>query len=232
MRERTANGFATLTGIAAPWLRDDVMIDQIAAPGAGMHDHGQAGVAPHDHPFPEDMDSPAPGGPHAFEFERFLPDGSENPEFVLNQAPYRNASILLAGRNFGIGGTQTPAAARMLGCGFRAVVAPSFGPVFRGDCIQSGLFPVMLEQEHVRALAAATAAAPHLEMTIDLERQTIARPDGGPVPFQMNPRLLARFMRGLADEDETMPHQDEADAFREAQELRQPWIYRTSGDHR
>lgn len=227
-----ANGFSSIGGIAAPYLRGDVMIDYIAAPGIGMHDHGQAGAGPHDHPPPDDMDSSARRVSHAFELERYLPAGSENTDSIFNQAPYRNASILLAGRNFGIGGTQAPAAALLLGCGFRAVIAASFGPVFHDDCIQSGLFPVILEWKFVRALAAATVAAPHLEMTVDLELQTIARPDTGPIPFQMNPRLLARFMRGLADEDETMPFRKEADAFREAQELRQPWIYRTNGDPR
>ena len=227
-----ANGFSSISGIAAPYLRSDVMIDYIAAPGVGMHDHGRTDAEPHDHPSPEDMDSSARRVSHAFDLERYLPDGSENPESIFNQAPYRNASILLAGRNFGIGGTHSPAAALLLGCGFRAVIAGGFGPVFHDDCIQSGLFPVILEGKYVQALAASTVAAPRLEMTVDLELQTIARPDSGPIPFQMNPRLLARFMHGLADEDETMPFRNEADAFREAQQLRQPWIYRTHGDPR
>lgn len=227
-----ANGFSRLSGIAAPYLRGDVMIDHIAAPGADTHDHGRADIAPHDRLAPRNTDSSTGRVCRAFELERYFADGSENPASVFNQAPYRNASILLAGRNFGIGGTHTPAAARMIGCGFRAVIAPSFGPVFHDDCVQTGLFPVILEQEFVRTLAAATVAAPQLEMTIDLEQQTIARPDSGPIPFQMNPRLLERFMRGLTDEDETLPFQDEADAFREAQQSNQPWIYRPTGDPR
>lgn len=218
-----ANGFARLSGIALPYLRGDVMIDHIAAPGVGMHDHGRTD---------RELDPSARRVCRAFELERYFADGSENPASIFNQAPYRTASILLAGRNFGIGGTQTPAAAYMLGCGFRAVIAPSFGPVFHDDCVQTGLFPVILEQEFVRTLAAATAAAPHLEMTIDLEQKTIARPDSGPIPFQMNPRLLERFLRGLADEDETMRFQEEAEAFREAQQSNQPWIYRPTGDPR
>ena len=227
-----AGGFASLTGIAAPYMRSDVMIDHIAAPGAGMHEHGQAGAAPHGHPPPEENTSTARRVSHAFELERYLPDGSENPDCVFNREPYRNAAILLADRNFGIGGTQTPAAARMLGCGFRAVIAPSFGPVFHDDCIRLGLFPVILERKLVQALAATTMAAPRLEMTIDLEKSTITRPDSGPIPFRMNSRQLERFMRGWADEDETMPFQDEAEAFRKKQESNQPWIYQSIGDPR
>ncbi len=223
-------GFTRLRGIAAPYPRRDVLMEEIAPPEIGAHDHGALDIAPHEHPAPEEAGAGARRPAHAFEFERFLADGEEDPAFILNQAPYRNASILLAGANFGGGGTHTPAVARLLGCGFRAVVAPSFGPVFHNDCLRQGLFPLVLAQEPLNTLAAATAAAPHLPMTIDLAQQTLARPDSGRVQFQMNPRLLTRFMRGLADEDETMPFQDEAEAFRKAQQTRQPWIYQTNGD--
>ena len=224
-----------LTGIAAPYLRNDVLIDYIALPGAGGHGHGhdihnQPGeIIRHQHPHAP-ADAAVNPAEHAFPLDRYRPDGSENPDFILNQPPFRDASILLAGENFGIGGTQTPAAARLLGCGINAVVAPDFGPVFHDDCIQAGLLPVMLGREKLQTIVAAVVAAPRRELTIDLQRQTLSRPDTGPIAFQMNPRLRRRFMDGLADIDETAPFQREADAFREAQQQRQPWIYRTTGD--
>ncbi len=227
MNSLKPDGLVQLTGIAAPFLRHDVLIDYIAPPQAGLHEHGTAQT-----PTGEAANASGQRLQQAFPLDRYLADGSENPEFILNQTPWRNASILLAGRNFGIGGTQTPAATRLLGSGIRAVIAPSFGPVFLDDCIQAGLLPVILGQRQVEAIAAAAVAAPRRELTIDLQRQTISRPDIGPIAFQMNPRLRERFMGGLSDIEETVPFQREAEAFQRGHELRQPWIYRSTGDPR
>ena len=217
-----------LKGIAAPFLRHDVLIDYIAPPLGGAHEHVPAIIAPAGGA----ANASGQSIQQAFPLDRYLADGSENPEFILNRAPWRDASILLAGRNFGIGGTQTPAAARLLGSGIRAVIAPSFGPVFLDDCVQAGLLPVILGQEQVEIIAAAATAAPRRELTINLQRQTISRPDIDPITFQMNPRLRERFMEGLSDIDETTPFQREAEAFQRDHELRQPWIYRSPGDQR
>ncbi len=228
MNNLKPDGLVQLTGIAAPFMRHDMLIDYIAPPIGSLHAHGSAVITP------AGVVGNASGQAlrQAFPLDRYLADGSENPEFILNRAPWRNASILLAGRNFGIGGTRTPAAARLLGDGIRAVIAPSFGQVFFDDCIQAGLLPVILGQEQVEAIAAAAVAAPRRELTIDLRWQTISRPDIGPITFQMSPRLRARFMEGLSDIDETTPFQREAEAFQRDHELRQPWIYRSTGDQR
>ncbi len=229
------NGLTRLThveGIAAPYLRNDVLIDQIAPPVAAGHGHGPAmnEIIRRRHPPAAAPVSPEEAARHAFPLDRYLPDGNENPEFILNRPAYRDASILLAGRNFGIGGTHAPAAARLLGCGIEAVIAVDFGPVFHDDCLQAGLLPVMLGQGEVEHIAQAAAAAPRLPLTINLARQTVSRPDTGDIAFQMNPRLRRRFMEGLTDIDETKPFQSEADAFREAHEKRQPWIYQSTGE--
>ncbi len=228
MNSLKPDGLVQWTGIAAPFLRHDVLIDYIAPPIGGVHAHGSA-VIPPAGVAANALDQ---GLRQAFPLDRYLADGSENPEFILNREPWRDASILLAGRNFGIGGTQTPAAARLLGDGMRAVIAPSFGPVFLDDCIQAGLLPVILGQEQVEAIAAAAMAVPRRELTIDLRRQTISRPDIGPIAFQMNPRLRRRFAGGLGDIEETASFQREAEAFRREHELRQPWIYRSTGEPR
>ncbi|MCY4270874.1 MAG: hypothetical protein OXE80_11965 [Gammaproteobacteria bacterium] len=221
-----------ITGIAAPYLRNDVLIDQIAPPVAGGHGHGPEmhAVIRRQHPPATAPLAAEEAARHAFPLDRYLPDGRENPGFILNQPAYRDASILLAGRNFGIGGTHTPAAARLLGCGIEAVIAVDFGPVFHDDCLQAGLLPVMLGWSELESIALTVAAAPRLPLTIDLARQTIGRPDTGDIAFQMIPRLRRRFMEGLTDIDETRPFQSEADTFREAHERRQPWIYQSTGE--
>jgi len=221
-----------LQGIAAPYLRNDVLIDQIAPPVAGGHGHGHGvdEIIRRQHPPAAAPVSPEQAARHAFPLDRYLPDGRENPQFILNQPAYRDASILLAGRNFGIGGTHTPAAARLLGCGIEAVIAVDFGPVFHDDCLPAGPLPVALGRDEVVFIAQAAAAAPRLPLTIDLARQIISRPDIGDIAFQMNPRLRRRFMEGLTDSDETRPFQSEADAFRKIHEKRQPWIYQSTGE--
>jgi 3-isopropylmalate/(R)-2-methylmalate dehydratase small subunit len=221
--------FIKHTGIAAPFLRSDVEVEVIApllADVSAHHAHGTYQPAPSSHSHSESpIRRNETDGQHIFEGIRFRPDGTEDPGFILNQAPYRNASILLAGNNFGIGSIQAFAAMRLRACGMRVVIASSFGPVFYDDCFVYGILPVTLPSPVVTSLAAAVAANPSLAMTVDLERQTIERPGTHTIRFELSPRLRSNLLRGVDDLDEIQKHRKEAESFDEASRKQRPWMY-------
>jgi 3-isopropylmalate/(R)-2-methylmalate dehydratase small subunit len=203
------------------------------APEAHMHGPGSHPPAPESHLHPRDPDTNGTltVGVHAFEGLRYLPDGRENPDFILNREPYRNASILIAGENFGIGSTQAFAVMRLKACGVRAVVAPSFGPVFFEDCFVYGLLPVRVGREAHALIVQAIAANPSAPMTIDLQRQVIERPGMKTVAFRMNPRLRSNLLLGVDDLDAIVKHQKDAESFQNENRKRRPWVYETGSDN-
>jgi 3-isopropylmalate/(R)-2-methylmalate dehydratase small subunit len=109
---------------------------------------------------------------------RFRPDGSEDPDFVLNQAPYRNARILIGADNFGCGSSREHAPWALLDFGIRCVIAPSFADIFYNNCFKNGLLPIALPKETVDLLMEDAKKGANAVMTIDLPNQTITRPDG------------------------------------------------------
>jgi len=227
---QTAPQFIRHTGIAAPFLQSDVEGEYIAPLGPELQDlhavhmdPGSAELEPHAH-------DGSWTGQHAFDGFRYRPDGSEDTGFVLNQEPYRSASILLAGRNFGLGSLQGFAVIRLMQCGMRAVIAPSFGPVFYDDCFDYGLLPVTLSEEVVGRIADGVRANPEVQMTVDLARQVVERPGMGPIPFQINARRRENLLRGSDTLDERLQHGDSASAMRSGDRQARPWIYDTRGD--
>jgi 3-isopropylmalate/(R)-2-methylmalate dehydratase small subunit len=236
MRNPHIPRFVRHVGIAAPFLRSDVELEIIAPLNPGLHVHGHTTYPPapvsHLHQSDPDADGNLSIGLHSFEGIRYLPDGRENPEFVLNQEPYRNASILIAGENFGIGSTQAFAVLRLWGCGMRAVIAPSFGPVFYSDCFVYGMLPVTLGSEAIATIVKGIVANPRIEMTVDLERQVIERPGMKAIAFSMNARLRDKLLLGVDDLDEALKHTKDAEAFEKENRKRRPWIYQPGGDNR
>ena len=235
MRDSPVPRFVRHVGIAAPFLRNDVEVEIIAPLNPGLHVHGDATypAAPesHLHPSDPDADGNLSVGLHCFEGIRYLPDGKENPDFVLNQEPYRNASILIAGENFGRGSMQAFAVTRLRACGMRVVIAPSFGSVFYGDCFVYGILPITLGGGPIATLVSSIIANPRLEMTVDLERQVIERPGIEVIAFTMNPRLRNNLLLGVDDLDETLKHTEDAEAFQKANRRRRPWIYQSGAEN-
>jgi len=206
----TGPRFLRHIGIAAPLLVPDVRIDDIAPM----------------------LPSSIPGlssGQRAFETLRYLPDGSENPDFVLNQDPYRSASILLAGDNFGTGGGSAVEAAvtRLLAFGFRAVLAPGFGPVFLGKSVSLGMVPVTLEEAATEEIAAQVVANPGMEVTVDLEEQVVgchgAEPEA--IAFTIDARARNKLLLGLRDLEEMLQHRDKTRELRIQDRNMRPWLY-------
>ena len=164
-------------------------------------------------------------GPYAFESWRYRPDGSKNPDFLLNQEPYRNAKILLNGLNFGCGSSREGAVWALLCKGIRCVVAPSFGDIFFGNCFQNGVLPIILPLETVEGMADEARANPAGEFTIDLMKTLITTPSGRTIPFEVEAQRRNMLLEGLDEIGLTMRRERDIVAFQAKDRARRPWIY-------
>jgi 3-isopropylmalate/(R)-2-methylmalate dehydratase small subunit len=167
-------------------------------------------------------------GPYCFEAWRYDATGAEVSDFVLNQPPYRNAVILIGGRNFGCGSSREGAVWALRGMGIRCLIAPSFGDIFFNNCFQNGVLPIVLPAATVDELAkeaAAVAAGPDRDFTIDLTTQTLTTPSGAQHPFPIDaPKRLA-LLQGLDEIAMTLAHTAEITAYQQRDRLLRPWIY-------
>jgi 3-isopropylmalate/(R)-2-methylmalate dehydratase small subunit len=198
------SGFKQLTGIAAPLDAANVDTDQII-PKQFLQKVTRSGF-----------------GKHLFHDSRFLDDAGKqpNPEFVLNQAPYDKAVILLARENFGCGSSREHAPWALADFGLQAVIAPSFADIFYGNAINNGMVPVRLTEEQVDALFQYLAANKGADITVDLETQQVR---AGELSFSFEIDEFRRYclLNGLDSIGLTLQHQDQIDAY----EARQPsWL--------
>ncbi|MDR1545898.1 MAG: 3-isopropylmalate dehydratase small subunit [Deltaproteobacteria bacterium] len=156
-------------------------------------------------------------GRHLFHDLRYLEDGRENPDFFLNQAPFRRARILLSGENFGCGSSREHAAWALEDFGFRVVAAPSFGDIFRNNAFNIGLLLVELPPERLRRLMDLTLAEPGRELTVDLRSQTISRPNGlTEAEFSIDPDRRERLLNGLDAIGLTLKREAAVEAYEQA----------------
>ena len=125
-------------------------------------------------------------GINLFNDWRYLASGEPNPEFVLNQPRAEGATVLLAGDNFGCGSSREHAPWALMGFGFRAVISTSFADIFKGNCLKNGLLPIVVDEAAEKELFAAADADENLELTIDLESQTLTLPSGRSVEFPID----------------------------------------------
>jgi 3-isopropylmalate/(R)-2-methylmalate dehydratase small subunit len=147
---------------------------------------------------------------------RYDEDGNERPGFELNRAVFRGASILLTGRNFGCGSSREHAAWALSDYGIDAVVAPSFGDIFRTNAGKNGLLAIVLPEQEVARLMESVDLDTGSEMTVDLERRVIVAPDGREVPFEFDETTRHRIMNGLDDIAITLEHEDAIAAYETA----------------
>jgi len=152
-------------------------------------------------------------GKFLFQDWRFDEDGNEHPGFELNRPEFRNASILLAGRNFGCGSSREHAAWALQDYGFDAVVAPSFGDIFRTNAGKIGMLAITLPEDEVGRLMESIDLDTGSEMTVDLERRVIVAPDGREVPFAFDEATRERILNGLDDIALTLEHEDAIAAY-------------------
>jgi 3-isopropylmalate/(R)-2-methylmalate dehydratase small subunit len=169
-------------------------------------------------------------GKWAFGSLRYLPDGSENPEFILNREPYRQAEILVTGPNFGCGSSREGAVWSLQEMGIRAVIGSGFGDIFFANCFQNGILPIVVSKEIVDSFAAEIEATQGAgRVCIDLEAQTITSPLGKNYSFDVDPRRREGLLRGLDEVALTLQRDDEIRAFQVADRAARPWIYFAEG---
>ena len=164
-------------------------------------------------------------GPWALEALRLRPDGSEDPEFILNRPGYRGARILLAGANFGCGSSREMAVWALEEIGIRCIIAPSFGDIFFGNCLQNGVLAIRLPASTVEALVErASRGVAEARLTVDLVKQEI-RHEGGSVPFEIEPLARESLLQGLDPIGVTLQRESEIAVFEARDRLARPWLY-------
>ena len=146
---------------------------------------------------------------------RMRPDGTPDPDFVLNKPRYAGASILVSGRNFGSGSSREHAPWALQQSGFRAVIAPSFADIFRNNCFQNGFLPVALPEPLVRQIMDRALNEPGYRVTIDLEQQTVADERDTLASFDIDPAVKHRLLNGLDDIGLTLQHGSDIASFEE-----------------
>jgi len=156
---------------------------------------------------------------------RFDERGEENPEFVLNRAPYRGGKILVTGENFGCGSSREHAVWSLMDYGIRVVVAPSFGDIFYGNGLKNGLLPVRLAPAEVRELLSQVEEAPGSTISVDLPAQSVTGPDGKVYPFDIGSFPKECLLKGLDEIALTLEHEGEIERYEHDGKKKSPWLF-------
>ncbi len=210
--------FTVHKGLVAPMDRENVDTDAII-PKQFLKSIRKTGFGPNLFDEWRYLDVGQPGVP---ESERKI-----NPDFVLNQPRYKGASVLIARKNFGCGSSREHAPWAIEQYGFRALIAPSFADIFFNNCFKNGLLPIVLPERQVDELFNEVAAFPGYELTIDLDRQVIVKPQGEEIPFEVNAFRKYCLMNGLDDIGLTLRHKDKIAAYEAERLATKPWLAHT-----
>ena len=175
-------------------------------------------------------------GPNLFDEWRYLDKGEPgqdpavrkpNPDFVLNQARYKGASVLLCRQNFGCGSSREHAPWALEQYGFRALIAPSYADIFFNNCFKNGILPIVLPEAVVSRLFDEVAAFPGYRLTVDLPRQVVIKPDGEEIPFEVQAFRKYCLEGGFDDIGLTLRHADKIRAFEAERLAKMPWLAKT-----
>ena len=163
-------------------------------------------------------------GKHVFDEMRYKKDGSENPNFVLNQKPYDKSNILIAGDNFGCGSSREHAPWALKDFGIKCIVSTSFADIFYNNSFKNGLLPIMVTKDERDALLEDAKDKENPEIEIDLENQEIRRPNGGKIKFKIDPFRKKCLLEGLDDIGLTELHENKIKSFEESRSTKHPWL--------
>jgi 3-isopropylmalate/(R)-2-methylmalate dehydratase small subunit len=211
--------FETLTGIVMPLDRPNVDTDAII-PKQFLKSIKRSGF-----------------GPNLFDAWRYLDEGEPgkdntgrplNPDFVLNQPRYQGARILFARENFGCGSSREHAPWALLDYGFRVIIAPSFADIFYNNCFKNGILPIILPADVVDDLFKQVEAQEGYALTVDLPAQTISRPDGVVIEFEIDAFRKHRLLNGLDDIGLTLEHAADIRAYEKKRRQEAPWLFQSS----
>jgi 3-isopropylmalate/(R)-2-methylmalate dehydratase small subunit len=163
-------------------------------------------------------------GANLFHEMRFDDDGNDRPEFVLNKPAYKEAKIIVAGDNFGCGSSREHAPWALLDYGVRCVISTSFADIFFNNCFKNGILPIKVTAEQRDALMADAADAENPELSVDLVTQTISRPNGATINFDVEPFRKQCLLAGLDDIGLTLEKGREIDSFEAGRDADRPWL--------
>ena len=163
-------------------------------------------------------------GKHVFDEMRYKKDGSENPDFILNQKPYDNSNILIAGDNFGCGSSREHAPWALKDFGIKCIISTSFADIFYTNSFKNGLLPIMVTKDERDALLEDAKDKENPEIEIDLENQEIRRPNGGKIKFKIDPFRKKCLLEGLDDIGLTELHENKIKSFEESRSSKHPWL--------
>lgn len=210
------NPFTRLTGLVAMLDRANVDTDQII-PKQFLKSIERTGF-----------------GPNLFDEWRYLDEGLPgqdcstrplNPDFVLNQPRYQGASILLARQNFGCGSSREHAPWALEDYGFRCLIAPSYADIFFNNCFKNGILPIVLNEDLVDELFSAVAQQEGYQLNVDLDSQTIERPDGSTIPFEVDAFRRHCLLNGLDDIGLTLQDADAIRSYEAQRKTEAPWLF-------
>ncbi len=208
--------FVRLEGIVAPLDRTNVDTDAII-PKQFLKSIKRSGV-----------------GPNLFDELRYMDVGEpgqdcsrrpKNPNFVLNQPRYEKSQILLTRKNFGCGSSREHAPWALLDFGFKVIIAESFADIFFNNCFKNGVLPIVLPVAEIDALFAQVEATPGYQLTIDLPRQVVIRPDGKAIPFAVDAFRKECLLNGWDDIGLTLRHAEKIHAYEDKRRDEQPWLF-------
>ena len=198
--------FTTLTAVAAPLNMANVDTDKII-PARFLKTIKRTGL-----------------GVHLFDSLRYNADGSEKPEFTLNQPKYRHAEILVAGENFGCGSSREHAPWALLDYGIRCVISTDFADIFYNNCFKNGILPIKVAPEDLEKLMDDARRGANATLTVDLPAQEIRGPDGGVVTFDLDPFRKHCLLEGLDDIGLTMVEAPAIAAYETKAAAARPWL--------
>jgi len=163
-------------------------------------------------------------GKHVFDEMRYKKDGSENPNFVLNQKPYDKSNILIAGDNFGCGSSREHAPWALKDFGIKCIISTSFADIFYNNSFKNGLLPIMVTKDERDALLEDAKDKENPEIEIDLENQEIRRPNGGKIKFKIDPFRKKCLLEGLDDIALSLEKTSQIDNFEKNIKENSPWL--------
>eukprot|EP01034_Spumella_vulgaris_P004596 gene4596-5878_t len=199
--------FTKVTGVAAPLMRQNVDTDLIIRIERLVDNVTREGL-----------------GPYAFEQIRFKPDGSEDPDCIFNQTPYRDAPIILSRENFGCGSSREGAVWALKGMGIKAVIAPYFGDIFNNNCFQNGALPIRVDAARAAELRTLLHASPGAKISIDLAAQTVTGPDGKTDRFEIDSFRKDCLLKGADEVTLTLGYDKDIKAFEAKQRQEMSWL--------
>jgi 3-isopropylmalate/(R)-2-methylmalate dehydratase small subunit len=198
--------FTRLTGVAAPMPMINIDTDMII-PKGHLKTIKRTGL-----------------GKALFDEMRYNADGSEKPDFVLNQPAYRTSQVIVAGANFGCGSSREHAPWALLDFGIKCVIAPSFADIFHNNCFKNGILPIALPQEICDRLMDDARKGANATLTIDLEKEEITRPDGEVIKFRIDPFRRHCLLNGLDDIGLTLQKAVDVATYETRLQTSQPWL--------